>query len=205
MAEPLSLMEFLEALLTDAEMRGDFGNDPQGTLAAHGLADLTPADVHDALVLVQDNQTVDYSLYAASAALPPPPPAGDDHGAAVEYLAGYLAGPRQTGLDEPWTDPDADAVTTPAAVADEAPFAAFGGGDDAGYGSGSVAPADEGTWALDPEDLGADAGPGTGVPAGSHEDMGGYDLFDDVPGGELAGDDPDGPGPDDGTALPEGA
>jgi hypothetical protein len=206
MAQPLSLMEFLEALLADAELRGDFGDDPQGTLAAHGLADLTPADVHDALVLVQDNQTVDYSLDAAAAALPPPPPVGDDHGAAVEYLAGYLAGPRQTGLDEQWSDPDADAAPTPAAVADEAPFAAFGGGDDAGYGSGSVPPADDGTWALDPEDLGTDTGPGTGAPGDDYEDIGGYDLLDGVPGEELAGDDPDGPGgPDDGTALPEGA
>jgi hypothetical protein len=202
MAQPLSLMEFLEALLADAGLRGDFGNDPQGTLAAHGLADLTPADVHDALVLVQDNQTVDYSLDAATAALPPPPPVGDDHGAAVEYLAGYLAGPRQTGLDEQWTDPDADAAPTPAAVADEAPFE---GGYDAGYGSGSAAPAEDGTWALDPEDLGTDAGPGTGPPGDGYDDTGGYDLLDDVAGGELAGDDPDGPGPDDGTALPEGA
>jgi hypothetical protein len=204
MAQPLSLMEFLEALLADAGLRGDFGNDPQGTLAAHGLADLTPADVHDALVLVQDNQTVDYSLDAATAALPPPPPAGDDHGAAVEYLAGYLAGPQQTGLDEQWTDPDADAAPTPAAVAGEPPFG-FGGGDDAGYGSGSVAPADDGTWALDPEDLGTDAGPGTGAPGVDYEDTGGYDLLDDVPVGELAGDAPDAPGPDDGTALSEGA
>jgi len=46
MAETLSLMEFLQALLGDAELRGDFGDDPQGTLAAHGLADLTPDDVH---------------------------------------------------------------------------------------------------------------------------------------------------------------
>src|SRR4051794_4271844 len=76
MAETLSLMEFLQALLADAGLRGDFGDDPQGTLAAHGLADLTPADVHDALVLVQDTQTVDYSLDAATAP-PAPPPAGD--------------------------------------------------------------------------------------------------------------------------------
>jgi len=105
MAETLSLMEFLQALLGDAELRGDFGDDPQGTLAAHGLADLTPDDVHDALVLVQDNQTVDYSLDAITPA--PPPPAGDDHEAAVEYLARYLDGPQQAGQDEQWTDPDA--------------------------------------------------------------------------------------------------
>src|ERR671931_2498534 len=127
MAETLSLMEFLQALLADSGLRGDFGDDPQGTLAAHGLADLTPADVHDALVLVQDTQTVDYYSLGAATAPPAPPPAGDGHEAAVEYLARYLAGPQQADPDAHWTDPDPD---TPAITPD-----GFGAGDDTGYGA----------------------------------------------------------------------
>jgi hypothetical protein len=109
MGETLSLMEFLQALLADTGLRGAFCDDPRGTLAAHGLADLSPADVHDALVLVQDTQTVDYSVDTATAP-PPPPPAGDGHGAAVEYLARYLADPHAplggfgTGSDLPLDD-----------------------------------------------------------------------------------------------------
>jgi len=128
MAETLSLMEFLQALLTDAGTRGAFTDDPQGALAAHGLADLTPADVHDALVFVQDTQTVDYSLDAANAAPPPPPPAGDGHEAAVEYLARYLSGPEQT-------------------VADDVRLDEFGAGDDTWSGAGSDLSVDDSAWA----------------------------------------------------------
>ncbi|OLT02591.1 hypothetical protein BJF90_29045 [Pseudonocardia sp. CNS-004] len=195
MPERLSLMEFLQALLTDAGLRGDFGDDPQGTLAAHGLGDLTPADVHDALVLVQDIQTVDYSLDAATAP-PPPPPAGDDHEAAVEYLARYLAGPQDTGPAEQWADPDRSL--------DTAPLDGFGTGDDTGYGAGSDAPADDGgpggfDLAADPapagaydighlDDLGHDFGHGD---FGRIEDLAEFtgvpDLPDDVPGGATTG------------------
>jgi hypothetical protein len=201
--ETLSLMEFLQALLGDAELRGDFGDDPQGTLAAHGLADLTPADVHDALVLVQDNQTVDYSLDAVTTAPPPPPPAGDDHEAAVEYLARYLADPQQSGPDEQWADPDAYTVT-PTVTPDDARFGAFGDGADAGFGAGSGSPADDGAWAVDPEDVGSTAEAGTGDPAGGYDDQVGYDLeeFDDLPGGDDLSDNGT---EDDGAALPEGA
>jgi hypothetical protein len=191
MAETLSLMEFLQALLTDARLRGDFGNDPQGTLHAHGLADLTPADVHDALVLVQDTQTVDYSLDAASAAPPPPPPAGDGHEAAVEYLARYLADPHETGPATRWTDPDDD-------LGDAGP-GGFGTGDDTGYAAGSDLPVDDGAWAA-PE---PDHGPGYQI--GNDLDyLGQLDEFDEFTGfAELPGDVPD--GHDGGPTLPEGA
>jgi hypothetical protein len=187
MAETLSLMEFLQALLADAELRGDFGDDPQGTLAAHGLADLTPDDVHDALVLVQDNQTVDYSLDAITPA--PPPPAGDDHEAAVEYLARYLDGTQQAGPDEQWTDPDA---------APDAQFGGFGTGDDAWYGAGSGSPADDDAWAVEPDGAGYHAEPVE--PAGYV-----FDEFEDFGDGDLLGDDLDGPDPgSDGSVLSEG-
>jgi hypothetical protein len=211
MAETLSLMEFLQALLADADLRGDFGDDPQGTLSAHGLADLTPADVHDALVLVQDNQTVDYSLDAVASAPPPPPPTGD-HEAAVEYLARYLAGPQQAGPDELWPDPDA-APASPA-VPDGAPFGTFDTGDDAWYGAGSGSSADDDAWAVDPEGIGPEADRGTadGYDPGGYDALSDYDdlgnlaEFDDFPGGELSDGDLDGPGRgDDGTALTAGA
>jgi hypothetical protein len=183
MAETLSLMEFLHALLTDAGLRGDFGDDPQGTLAAHGLADLSPDDVHDALVLVQDTQTVDYSLDATTAP-PPPPPTGDGHEAAVEYLARYLAGPRDAAAEE-WADPG------------------FGTGDDSGHDAEHLV--DDGGWAAPephrvpddqitagPDDIGrlddfADFADFTGF-------TGFTDLPDDVPDGH-----------DGGPTLPEGA
>ena len=196
MAETLSLMEFLQALLADAGLRGDFGDDPQGTLHAHGLADLTPADVHDALVLVQDTQTVDYSLDAASAAPPPPPPAGDDHEAAVEYLARYLAGPEQADPAEQWTEPD-DGLGN-------APLGRFGAGDDTGYGAGSDLPVDDGSWAApDPEpDHRPDDPIGDDLDDFGHL-VGHLDEFDDLGFRELPDDVPD--GHDGGPTLPEGA
>ena len=188
MAETLSLMEFLQALLGDAELRGDFGDNPQGTLAAHGLADLTPDDVHDALVLVQDNQTVDYSLDAITPT--PPPPAGDDHEAAVEYLARYLDGPQQAGPEEQWTDPDTALAPT---------FGGFEAGEDVRYGAGSGSPADDVTWAVEPDGAGYHAEPVE--PAGYA-----FDEFEDFGDGDLLGDDPDGPDPgSDGSVLSEGS
>jgi hypothetical protein len=58
--EPLSLMEFVHELVADAGLRAQFAGDPRTTLHAYGLGDLSPADVHDALVLVQDNEITDF-------------------------------------------------------------------------------------------------------------------------------------------------
>jgi hypothetical protein len=201
MAETLSLMEFLQALLTDAGLRGDFGDDPQGTLTAHGLGGLTPADVHDALVLVQDTQTVDYS-FDATTAPPPPPPAGDGHEAAVEYLARYLAGPHDP-VAEQWADPDDDRYQDddPGGV----PLGDFGAGDDTGYGVGSDPPDAFSGWAVPGPDHGRDdritADP---------DDIGHLDDFDDVDDfgaftsfAGLSEDVPD--GSDDGPPVSDGA
>jgi hypothetical protein len=59
--EPLSLMEFVKLLLRSDHERAGFAADPDGALAHHGLSDLSPADVHDAVLLVQDTLTVDWS------------------------------------------------------------------------------------------------------------------------------------------------
>jgi hypothetical protein len=100
MAETLSLMEFLQALLADNGLRGAFRDDPQGTLTAHGLADLTPADVHDALVLVQDTQTDPADGWTEPDVSSDHPPlggfgAGDD--------AAYGAGSDLAADDGAWT------------------------------------------------------------------------------------------------------
>jgi hypothetical protein len=69
-------MEFVKLLLRDDVERARFAADPDGTLAEHGMGDLTPADVHDAVVLVQDTLTVDWAQaygVGAGASHPPAP------------------------------------------------------------------------------------------------------------------------------------
>jgi hypothetical protein len=60
----MTLLDFLLALLGDSPedlaLQQDFADNPVATLQALDLGDLTAEDVHDALVLVQDNQTVDF-------------------------------------------------------------------------------------------------------------------------------------------------
>ena len=61
-------MEFVKLLLRDDAERAHFAVDPDGALAEHGLGDLSSADVHDAVVLVQDTLTVDWAQsYGAGA------------------------------------------------------------------------------------------------------------------------------------------
>jgi hypothetical protein len=59
--EILSFLEFVELLSGSAQARSDFAADPDATLSAHGRAGLSPADVRDAIALVEDNRTVDWS------------------------------------------------------------------------------------------------------------------------------------------------
>jgi hypothetical protein len=61
-------MEFVKLLLHSDHERASFATDPDGALFHHGLSDLSPADVHDAVLLVQDTLTVDWSqAYGAGA------------------------------------------------------------------------------------------------------------------------------------------
>jgi hypothetical protein len=54
--------------MSDDAERAHFALDPDDSLSEHGLADLSPADVHDAVVLVQDTLTVDWAqAYGAGA------------------------------------------------------------------------------------------------------------------------------------------
>jgi hypothetical protein len=59
--ETLSLLEFIQKLITDADLRQLFNDDPEQALADNGLEDVTEADVNDALVLIDDSQTADFS------------------------------------------------------------------------------------------------------------------------------------------------
>jgi hypothetical protein len=61
MAETLSLYEFIQKLFTDGELRALFSRDPDQALEEHGLSNLSEDDVQDALVLVDDSQTADFS------------------------------------------------------------------------------------------------------------------------------------------------
>jgi hypothetical protein len=97
MSEPLSLLEFAQRLASDGDLRGDFAADPHGVLAEHGLDGLPPEDVHDALVLVEDNRTLEYH---PDHVVEPPSfdAAGPD--ALVQYLSGYAGLPTdQAGFD----------------------------------------------------------------------------------------------------------
>jgi hypothetical protein len=74
--ETVSLMEFVKLLLSEEAERAHFAADPEGTLARHGLADLSPADVHAAVGFVTDTLTVDWAQsYGAGAGHAPPPEA----------------------------------------------------------------------------------------------------------------------------------
>jgi hypothetical protein len=61
-------MEFVKLLLHSDAERARFAADPDATLSHHGLSDLSPADVHDAVLLVQDTLTVDWSQAYGSGA-----------------------------------------------------------------------------------------------------------------------------------------
>jgi hypothetical protein len=60
MAEHMSLLEFLRELLTNEQARDWYAQDPDAALKYYGLDDLSPADVRDALVLLEDNQTANF-------------------------------------------------------------------------------------------------------------------------------------------------
>jgi hypothetical protein len=168
--QPLSLLDFLRGLQTDAAFRSEFSADPESTIADHGLSDLSPHDVHDALVLMEDNETTDFSHdYGAGAVhhLPPPPPvhpAGGEQQAAVQYLSDYVAtaftgqpGPGPDALDQ---DTDLDLLS-----ASHAGPVVHGGGDvigdaDAGFGEGHPTSAFIGS-----DHIGSDHISGTGLDA----------------------------------------
>ncbi|WP_219413875.1 hypothetical protein [Pseudonocardia nigra] len=101
MSENLTLLEFIRELLFNVEMRDYFAAEPEKALEEHGLGHLTADDVHDALVLInEEDQDADFSreyntggnhVEALPIAVPAAPAHhGDDHGSAIEYINRYI-------------------------------------------------------------------------------------------------------------------
>jgi hypothetical protein len=96
MAENMTLLEFIRELLFNVQMRDYFAAEPEKALEEHGLGHLTAEDVHDALVLIdEDNQDADfsrdYNTGANTVHVPVPVhyEAGS-HESAVEYINRYI-------------------------------------------------------------------------------------------------------------------
>jgi hypothetical protein len=99
MTTSTSLIEFLMSLLRDPEALSAYQDDPNGYLASCGLSNISPADVHDGLVLLEDNQSADFSRHTnvgndVHVATPPPAPhpapGVTEHDAAIQYLNSYI-------------------------------------------------------------------------------------------------------------------
>jgi hypothetical protein len=97
MTTSTSLIDFLMSLLRDPEALAAYQDDPSGYLASCGLSNVSPADVHDALVLLEDNQTADFSRdhNVGTHVAPPPPvphhaPGVSEHDATIQYLNNYI-------------------------------------------------------------------------------------------------------------------
>jgi hypothetical protein len=102
MTTSTSLLDLLFNLFREPEAKAAFRDDPNGYLATCGA--ISPDDVRDALVLLQDDQEADFDReYSAGAGhtsghghIAPPPPAPEkhdgesDHEAAVRYLNTYV-------------------------------------------------------------------------------------------------------------------
>ena len=98
MTASTSLLELLLNLLRDPDALAAYRDDPEGFLASCG--DVSPDDIHDALVLLQDNQDAgfdrDYNTGGNHVHVPPPPPAPrpepgeSDHEAGIRYLNTYI-------------------------------------------------------------------------------------------------------------------
>jgi hypothetical protein len=98
MTTSTSLLELLLSLLRDPSALAAYRDDPEGFLSSCG--DVSPEDIREALVLLQDNQDADFSRDYNTGGnhihVPPPPPAPrpepgeSDHEAAVRYLNEYV-------------------------------------------------------------------------------------------------------------------
>ncbi|HKQ43663.1 MAG TPA: IniB N-terminal domain-containing protein [Pseudonocardia sp.] len=111
MGEAVSLMEFVKLLLSQEAERAHFAADPDATLARHGLGELSPADVHDAVGFVEDTLTVDWAQAygtGAGAAHPPTPEPGGAPGS-QEWWAAATPDP-VVEHDDPALPPAASAV-----------------------------------------------------------------------------------------------
>jgi hypothetical protein len=95
----MTLLEFLRSLIFDDEARQEFADDPEKALDDAGLSHLSADDVHDALLLMQeDNQEADFSReydtgdneINVAAPAPVEHHDGGDSESAVEYINNYI-------------------------------------------------------------------------------------------------------------------
>jgi hypothetical protein len=85
-----SLLEFLRELLSDAGLRAQFENDPQGTLNANGLGNVSAADLHDGLSLACDASEHDSDNgHGGGHHIAAPQPVHHDQ-SPIEYLRTYI-------------------------------------------------------------------------------------------------------------------
>ena len=85
-----SLLEFLRELLSDAGLRAQFENDPQGTLNANGLGNVSAADLHDGLSLMCDSSEHDSDNgHGGGYHVAAPQPVDHDQ-SPIEYLRTYV-------------------------------------------------------------------------------------------------------------------
>jgi hypothetical protein len=104
MAQPMTLLEFLRELTTNEQARDLYAANPEATLSQYGLDNLSPADVHDALVLIEDNETAQYTAGHLDAQFTAPPAvpmshSGNEHAAAVEYINRYVSNDHDADRD----------------------------------------------------------------------------------------------------------
>ncbi|GAA2869941.1 hypothetical protein GCM10010472_29110 [Pseudonocardia halophobica] len=98
MASPQTLIELLLSLLNDPEAAEAFKADPAAYIEGCGLTEFTAEDVHDAALLIQDNDDSDFDRKYDTGGnhhhTPPPPPHKEphesDHEHAVKYLNTYV-------------------------------------------------------------------------------------------------------------------
>jgi hypothetical protein len=98
MAESMSLMEFIHELLTNADFRTWFAAEPQAALHEVGLDNVSPHDVQDALTLVDDSQSADFSRHydtgdnhiGGGSTVHHSAPAPQGHESAAEYVNRYI-------------------------------------------------------------------------------------------------------------------
>lgn len=94
-------MEFVKLLVHSDHERASFAADPDGALSHHGLSNLSPADVHDAVLLVQDTLTVDWSqAYGAGAGAAHTAPVADP--AAPDTIGWFLPDEPEPGAGQTW-------------------------------------------------------------------------------------------------------
>lgn len=105
MATTTSLLDWILSLLRDPAQQAAFQADPASYASDHGFADVSAADVHDALCLAGDNQSQNYRG-EHDGNVHYPPPHHYEHGeSATHYLNSYITN-NYTAIDERSTNID---------------------------------------------------------------------------------------------------